>query len=120
MGQPQYGRGGGAPHRGAIVLVLGIFSLIMGLPAIICFCLIFPLAFPAGLISLALGIPAIVMARTDLEKMNRNQMDRSGYGTTNAGFILAIIGVVLSILGIIGGIAFLILFIVGQANQGGF
>jgi hypothetical protein len=70
------------PHRGTLVLVLGILSLAM---------FFFPLAFP-------LGIAAWVMGQSDLRKMRTNQMDPAGKGSTEAGWICGIIGTILSLI----------------------
>jgi len=61
-----------SPHRGAVVLVLGILGITN------CF---------------ILGIVAWVMANTDLAEMNAGRMDPSGRGLTQAGKILGIISV---------------------------
>jgi predicted Zn finger-like uncharacterized protein len=58
------------PHRGSLILTLGILSLFVCAP---------------------LGIAAWLMGNADLEKMRRGEMDRSGEGATNAGRILGII-----------------------------
>ena len=63
------------PHRGGTILVLGILSLVI-----------------CGL----LGPIAWIMGSIDLAKMRRGEMDNSGYGITQAGWILGIIGTILS------------------------
>jgi hypothetical protein len=70
-------RGGGEPHRGTVVLVLGIIGLCCGI---------------CGLIAFILGI-------IDIGKMNKGQMDPSGKGMTMAGTIIGIIGFVLNCAG---------------------
>jgi hypothetical protein len=75
--------------RGALVLVLGILSLLM-----------------FGLIT---GIPAWVMGHTDLRKIREGRMDGVDEGLTRAGMILGIIGTVIS--GLI--LIFMFLLIVG-------
>lgn len=69
------------PHRGVVILVLGILSLA-------CSCFI-------------LGIIAWVMGSGDLREMDAGRMDPSGRGLTLAGKICGIISVVLSILAIL-------------------
>lgn len=59
------------PHRGTLILVLGICSLFCFLP----------------------GIIAWVLANEDLEAMKSGAMDRSGEGNTSAGRILGIVGI---------------------------
>jgi len=68
-----------APHRGTLVLVLGILGLVC---CIIC------------------GIVAWVFGNTDLREMDAGRMDPSGRGLTQAGKILGIISVVLAIVGL--------------------
>ena len=71
-----------APHRGVLILVLGILS-------ITCACFI-------------LGIVAWVMANKDLALMAAGRMDSSGRNVTKVGKICGIIGVPLSILQLVG------------------
>ncbi len=61
------------PHRGTLILVLGILSLVC--------CGIFT------------AIPAWIMGNSDLQAMARGEMDPSGEGMTKAGKIMGIIGV---------------------------
>ena len=68
------------PHRGTLILVLGILSLV------VC-------AF--------LGIPAWIMGNNDLAAMNAGQMDPAGRSTTNAGRICGMIGTILLILSVL-------------------
>jgi hypothetical protein len=82
--------------RGALILVLGILSLIM-----------------FGLIT---GIPAWVMGHTDLRRMREGLMESTDEGLTRAGMILGIIGTLLSALAIV----FIILIIVGLFSFAGF
>lgn len=81
---PQKGDGmsGAIPqqHRGVLILVLGIMSLIC--------CNL-------------LGIAAWVMANEDLARMDRGQMDSSGRGLTQAGKVCSIIALGLMALGIV-------------------
>ncbi len=65
------------PHRGAMILVLGILGLV------ICF---------------ILGIIAWVMASGDLRQMDAGLMDPSGRGLTQAGKILGIVATVLNLI----------------------
>jgi hypothetical protein len=66
------------PHRGGVILVLGIIS-------VVCSCFI-------------LGVIAWALGSADLREMNEGRMDPSGRGLTQAGMICGIISVVLSIL----------------------
>ena len=69
---------GGAmrPHRGVLILVLGILGF---------FCFI-------------LGIAAWIMGKADLAAMDAGEMDPSGRGLTNAGKILGMIFTILAII----------------------
>lgn len=62
------------PHRGAVILALGILSLLL---CFIC------------------GIFGWIMANNDLRQMSRGTMDPTGVQLTQAGKILSIVGVVL-------------------------
>ena len=68
------------PHRGVLILVLGIFGLVC---CFIC------------------GIIAWVMGRGDLKEMDAGTMDASGRGLTQAGKICGMISVILQIVGIV-------------------
>ncbi|MFQ3167548.1 MAG: hypothetical protein ACI8QI_000076 [Limisphaerales bacterium] len=70
--------GGLEPHRGTLILVLGILSLTM--------CSIFT------------GIPAWIMGRGDLKKIGAGVMDPEGGGMSKAGMICGIISTILGIL----------------------
>ena len=80
------------PHRGTLILVLGIIGLIMCQP---------------------LGIFAWVMGGSDLKAMAAGTMDPSGKDLTNIGRILGIIASVLLILGIVVAI---LVFALGLAG----
>src|SRR4051794_40449189 len=73
--------GGGAPHRGTMILVFGILGLVC--------CLIF-------------GILAAVMGTSDLKEMQAGRMDRSGEGLTRVGQILGFVSIGLNALAAIG------------------
>ncbi|MBX3402501.1 MAG: hypothetical protein KF699_03715 [Phycisphaeraceae bacterium] len=79
------------PHRGAIILTLGILSLVI--------CAI-------------LGIFAWVMANNDLRLMNAGQMDPSGRGITQAGKICGMIGTILMCVGLGFAVLYLVFVIV--------
>jgi hypothetical protein len=67
------------PHRGGLVLFLGILGLVLGLT----FFLI-PVAWIPGL-------AAWIMGQKDLAKIHRGLVESSGFGTTQAGWICGII-----------------------------
>jgi hypothetical protein len=105
------------PHRGTLVLVLGLISLVIGalaMPALLC---CFPLAILAP-VGLALGIPAWVMARRDLKLMDTGMMDPAGRGTTQGGQVCAIIGTILDALGTVAAVAFIAFYAVILAGIG--
>jgi LSD1 subclass zinc finger protein len=91
--RPRRPRPPAEPHRGGVVLTLGILSIV------------FSFAAPIGL---ALGIPAWVMGQGDLAKMRRREMDREGEGLTNGGWICGMLGVILSA---VLGLAILMYFV---------
>ncbi len=68
------------PHRGAVVLVLGILGIV------VCF---------------ILGIVAWVMGKNDLQEMDRGVMDPAGRGLTQAGKICGIVSVVIQLVGLL-------------------
>ena len=69
-----------SPHRGVMILVMGIVGLVVCAPV---------------------GIAAWIMGRQDLAKMDAGQMDPEGRQLTNIGKILGIIATVLIAIGII-------------------
>ena len=82
------------PHRGTLILVLGILGLVVCGP---------------------LGIAAWIMGNGDLKEMDAGTMDSSGRSTTNGGRICGIIATSLMALGLLVGIALLALGIIGAA-----
>jgi hypothetical protein len=78
------------PHRGTLILILAIASLL--------FCGFFT------------GIPAWIMANADLKEMDAGAMDPSGRSTTNAGKVCGIIGTILSAISIVVVIAIIAIF----------
>lgn len=68
------------PHRGVLILVLGLVGFLVGCPLF--------------------SLMAWVMGNGDLAKMHRGQMDKEGLGLTNAGRVL---GMILTIIWMIGG-----------------
>jgi len=78
------------PHRGTLILVLGILGLVICGP---------------------LGIVAWVMGSGDLKEIDAGTMDPAGRGTTQAGKICGIIATILMIIGVI--VAILIVALAG-------
>ncbi len=86
------------PHRGAMVLILGVLS--------ITFC---PLT----------GIAAWMMGSADLREMREGRMDKSGEGSTQAGYVCGIIGTILFLLQVVVVvlyILFIVVFVVAAAK----
>ncbi len=85
-----------APHRGVLVLVLGILGIVL---CFIC------------------GIFAWRMGNADLRAMAAGQMDRSGEGLTKAGKICGIVGTIIGCLWLLY-IIVMFLFLGGMAAVG--
>ena len=68
--------GGMEPHRGTLILVLGILSLVL-----------------CGFFT---GIPAWIMGKGDLGKIRAGQMDPEGQGMSKAGMICGMICCIIS------------------------
>jgi hypothetical protein len=84
----------GAPHRGTLILILGILGfLICGL----------------------CGVAAWIMGSNDLAEMKAGRMDSSGRDMTQIGYVLGIISTVLMILSVA---LFCLFFMVGMAGGG--
>lgn len=81
------------PHRGVLVLVLGLFGLLLFAP---------------------LGTLAWVLAIGDLRAMKQGNMDPEGQGMTTAGMILGILATVFMVVAI--ALFFLFAYALGQAN----
>lgn len=86
------------PHRGTLILVLGILSLVVFQP---------------------LGIAAWIMGNNDLTEMRAGRMDREGEGLTNAGRICGIIGTIIAIFQLLCCLVYVVI-IIGAVASGGF
>jgi hypothetical protein len=89
-GEPWHGTGvrrDCEPHRGQVILSLGVLSVVMTLGS----CLVFP-----PVLGLGLGVCAWVMGQTDMPKIRRGEMDPREPGMTSAGWILGIIGTIVN------------------------
>jgi hypothetical protein len=84
------------PHRGGLILALGILGLVC---CFIC------------------GIIAWVMGSNDLKEMAAGRMDPSGQGMTQAGKICGMISVILQIVGLVIWLLFMSLGIVSSFAQ---
>lgn len=80
------------PHRGTLILVLGILGLLVCAP---------------------LGIAAWVMGNTDLGEIKGGLMDPEGRSLTEAGRICGIIATILFGLSLLAGIGFFLLVMLG-------
>ena len=81
---------GRRPHRGTLILVLGILGVVMCMP---------------------LGIAAWVMGNGDLAAMDRGEIDPEGRGMTQAGKILGMVSVALVAIGIL-----IAIFVIGMGG----
>jgi hypothetical protein len=70
------------PHRGNMILVLGILSIVL------------------GFVGLVLGPIAWVMGNQDMAEIKAGRMDPDGESSTNAGRVCGIIGTILHICGV--------------------
>jgi hypothetical protein len=77
-----------APHRGVLILVLGILGIVC---CFIC------------------GIIAWVMGNNDIREIDAGRMDPTGRGLTQAGKICGMVGVILSIVAIVMQVIFMLL-----------
>ena len=84
-GAPGAAPGGVKPHRGVLILILGIAGIVC--------CVI-------------VGIVAWVLGNKDLAEMAAGRMDRAGEGLTKAGKICGMISVILWIIMIVLNIIF--------------
>ena len=96
------------PHRGSLIMVLGIVSL-----SFIALSMCYGLGI---LVGLPLGITAWVLGSGDLRKIKNNEMDPEGLGMTQAGWICGIIGTCLHSLLLLTCGGFIAFILVAQAN----
>jgi hypothetical protein len=102
------------PHRGPMVLILGIVSIACAVVGAVVFCC-WPLGFIMVAAGFGTGIPAWVMGHRDLAKMNTGQMDPRGRGTTQGGWICGMVGTILNILSLLVVTAWAVVHIFGMA-----
>jgi predicted RNA-binding Zn-ribbon protein involved in translation (DUF1610 family) len=89
------------PHRGTLILAMGIISIVAAPMAVCCSTLGVIVVVPG----LALGIAAWRMGHTDLEKMRTGVMDPRGTSTVRAGRNCGITGTILCALAMLAVIA---------------
>jgi hypothetical protein len=87
------------PHRGTMILVFGILSIVLGCP-----------------IGFVFGPMAWVMGKNDLAEIRSGRMDPEGEGSTNSGRICGIIGTILSVLGFCCGAIGTLFWVLGAAG----
>lgn len=85
------------PHRGTLILVFGILSIVFCQP---------------------LGIAAWIMGSGDLKQMDAGAMDPSGRSNTNAGRICGIVGTILLIVSVLAIIPLVALGFLGAILGG--
>jgi hypothetical protein len=85
-----------APHRGNVILTLGIISLFVA--------------------HIPLGPIAWIMGNNDLAEMRAGRMDREGESSTNTGRICGMISTILSLVGLAIGLAILFCLFCGCAG----
>jgi predicted Zn finger-like uncharacterized protein len=74
------------PHRGPLILVLGILGLVIGLSTGVGF---------------VLGLFAWILGNNDLKEMQAGRMDREGEGMTQGGRICGMIATILLVIGLL-------------------
>ena len=84
--RPLIRRGSGVPHRGGVILALGIIALV-----------IFPYS------TIVCGPLAWVMGNADLTQIRAGRMDQSGEGMVQAGRVLGIISTILMLTFVVFG-----------------
>jgi predicted Zn finger-like uncharacterized protein len=105
----RYMRRDSEPHRGGLILTLGIVSIVLAAMSI-------GAIGSCSVVGLPLGIAAWVMGGRDLKKIRGNVMDPRGEGSTQAGWICGIVGTCLSTicgLGFLAYVAFITAMVSG-------
>jgi predicted Zn finger-like uncharacterized protein len=82
------------PHRGGLILGLGIGSIVTSSLGVCCCALL-------ALIGIPLGATSWIMGMGDLAKMKAGTMDSDGRGNTQAGYICGIIGCIIGVVAFI-------------------
>jgi predicted Zn finger-like uncharacterized protein len=92
------------PHRGPVMLTLGIVSLVLPLLGGALFaCCRAPGLICLGLAGIAVGVLAWILTARDLAAMRRGEMDFAGEGKTKFGVALAMGGTAVSALCVVCG-----------------
>lgn len=95
------------PHRGTLVLVLGIVSLVLGTLGLVC-C--------TWVVAAVFGIIAWILGNSDLREMDAGRMDPSGRALTLAGKICAIVGVIWAIVSFVVSMVAIIIVAATEAD----
>lgn len=88
-----------APHRGQLILILGILSLFVG-----------------GIFT---AIPAWIMGNHDLKEMREGRMDPEGESNTNVGRIIGMVVTILNLVFCVCGGGCWLMMMIGAAAGGG-
>jgi predicted Zn finger-like uncharacterized protein len=83
------------PHRGGLVLTLGIVGLVTSVIGAPCYGI-------GALVGIPISLTALVMGWSDQKRMKLGEMDPMGQGQTQGGWICGLIGLILGILVILG------------------
>ncbi|HEY1860513.1 MAG TPA: hypothetical protein VGG61_09180 [Gemmataceae bacterium] len=98
------------PHRGGMVLTLGIISVVSVVLDVLLSCCCLPAGWVMSLVGLGTGIPAWILGQRDLAKMRTGEMDPTGKGSTQGGWICGMIGTILSVLILVGSVIFIAIY----------
>ncbi len=88
------------PHRGTMLMLMGIGSLLLACTFFICI-----LGIGTTILGLVVGICSAWLGSNDLAKMARHEMDREGRGMTQFGVWSGVIGAVLNVIALAAAIA---------------
>lgn len=105
------------PHRGGMLLTMGIISIILGVIGLSGWCCCIMDVFPAA--GVALGLTAWLMGQGDLKKIDSGDMDPDGRANVNTGYVCGIVGTALSAFGILCSIGWMIISLLLQAGSMG-
>jgi hypothetical protein len=88
------------PHRGTLIMFMGIGSIVLACLFWMCY-----IGIGATLMGGILAAVTVAMARGDVKKMDQHAMNNDGRSTTSGGMICAYVGLVLNLLGLPAAIA---------------
>src|SRR5258708_4073329 len=80
-------RGNLAPHRGGMIMTLGIIGLVILVIEMIGYVFVGPFGLPISIVGLVFGIIAWIMGSNDLKQIKAGTMDPDGQGMTMGGYI---------------------------------